>query len=184
MNHYIDILIKPDEEMRENVLLNKVYAKFHKALFTLQANELAVSFPQYKIILGQLLRIHGTESKLAELQASHWLGGLSGYCDISAIQVVPENVLYRTISRKQANMTEAKLRRLLTRESITQDEIKGYKTKMFAQGLDNPYLELESTSNGHKHRRYIAFGELVKSNIEGKFDSFGLSKTATIPWFE
>ena len=184
MNHYIDILIKPDEERRENVLLNKVYAKFHKALFTLQANELAVSFPQYKIILGKLLRIHGTENKLTELQASHWLGGLSNYCDVSTIQAIPKEVLYRTISRKQSNMTEAKLRRLIKRGSISPDEVKGYKAKMFQQGLDNPYLELDSSSNGHKHRRYIAFGELVKSNIEGKFDSFGLSKTATIPWFE
>ncbi|MCK5355966.1 MAG: type I-F CRISPR-associated endoribonuclease Cas6/Csy4, partial [Methyloprofundus sp.] len=96
MNHYIDILIKPDEEMRENVLLNKVYAKFHKALFTLQASDIAVSFPQYKIILGKKLRIHGTESKLTALQASEWLGGLSGYCDISVIQAIPEDVLYRT----------------------------------------------------------------------------------------
>ncbi|NOQ13423.1 MAG: type I-F CRISPR-associated endoribonuclease Cas6/Csy4 [Methyloprofundus sp.] len=183
MNHYIDILIKPDEEMRENLLLNKVYAKFHKALFILQANDLAVSFPQYKIILGKKLRIHGTESKLAELQASEWLGGLSGYCDVSAIQAVPDEVLYRTISRKQPNMSVAKLRRLQGRDSIKQAEIKGYQAKMFEQGLDNPYLELESTSNGHKHRRYLVFGKLSKESSAGKFDFFGLSKTASIPWF-
>jgi len=80
-------------------------------------------------------------------------------------------------------MTEAKLRRLIKRGSITQDEIKGYKAKMFQQGLDNPYLELESTSNGHKHRRYLVFGEPSKSAALGKFDFFGLSKIATIPWF-
>ena len=183
MNHYIDILIKPDEEMRENLLLNKVYAKFHKALFTLQSSELAVSFPQYKVILGKKLRIHGTESKLAELQATDWLGGLKGYCDVSAIQVIPEEVLYRTISRKQPNMSVAKLRRLLLRDSIQQANIKAYKAKMFEQGLDNPYLELESTSNGHKHRRYLAFGKLTKEKNLGEFDFFGLSKTASIPWF-
>jgi len=32
MNHHIDIKINPDAEMRENVLLNKVYTKFHKRL--------------------------------------------------------------------------------------------------------------------------------------------------------
>ncbi len=163
MKHYIDILIKPDEEMRENVLLNKVYAKFHKALFTLQSKEIAISFPQYKVILGKTLRIHGTESKLTELQATNWLGGLAGYCKVSIIKTIPDEVVYRTISRKQSNMTEAKLRRLIKRGSISQDEIKGYKAKMFQQGLDNPYLELESTSTGHKHRRYLDFGELVQS---------------------
>ena len=183
MKHYIDILIKPDTEMRKNVLLNTVYAKFHKALFTLQSKDIAVSFPQYKVILGKILRIHGTESKLTELQATNWLGGLAGYCKVSAIQTIPNEVVYRTISRKQSNMTEAKLRRLIKRGSITQDEIKGYKAKMFQQGLDNPYLELESTSTGHKHRRYLVFGETNKSITVGEFDFFGLSKTASVPWF-
>ncbi|GFO72460.1 CRISPR-associated endonuclease Csy4 [Bathymodiolus japonicus methanotrophic gill symbiont] len=178
MNHYIDILIKPDAEMRKNVLLNKVYTKLQKALFTLNSTGIGVSFPQYKVMLGNRLRIHGIEEKLTELQATDWLGGSAGYCDVSPIQAIPNEVVYRTISRKQSNMTEAKLRRLIKRDSISLDEIKGYKAKMFQKWLDNPYLELDSLSNGHKHRRYIAFGEPVKSNSEGKFDFFGLSKTA------
>ncbi len=183
MNHYIDVLIKPDDEMRKNVLLNKVYTKLHKALFTLKATDIGISFPKYNVILGNVIRIHGTETKLAELQATNWLGGLSGYCDVSAIQAIPNDVSHRTISRKQSNMTEAKLRRLIKRGSITQDEIKGYKAKMFQQGLDNPFLELESTSNGHKHRRYLVFGEPSESMTLGEFDFFGLSKMASIPWF-
>ena len=54
---------------------------------------------------------------------------------------------------------------------------------MFASGLDDPYLELESFSNGHKHRRYICFGEFLNKPLSGEFDTFGLSKTATVPWF-
>lgn len=54
---------------------------------------------------------------------------------------------------------------------------------MFSQGLDAPYLELQSASNGHRHRRYIEFGELLDAPVRGEFDSFGLSKTATVPWF-
>jgi len=50
-------------------------------------------------------------------------------------------------------------------------------------GIDNPYLELESASNDNKHRRYISFGELSDTPISGEFDTFGLSKTATVPWF-
>jgi len=183
MNHYIDIIIKPDEEMRENVLLNKVYTKLHKALCTLNSTELGISFPQYKVILGNTLRIHGMETKLAELQATNWLGGLAGYCDVSSIQGIPSKVVYRTISRKQSNMTEAKLRRLIKRGSIPQEKTKEYKAKMFKQGMDNPYIELQSTSNGHKHRRYLVFGELSKTITSGEFDFFGLSKIASIPWF-
>ncbi len=130
-----------------------------------------------------MIRIHGKKIKLSELQSSDWLGSLKGYCTISSIQAIPADVTYRNIYRIQASMTEAKLRRLIKRGSISEDEIKGYKARMFQQGLDNPYLELQSTSNGHKHRRYLQFGELLDTPVEGNFDSFGLSKTATIPWF-
>ena len=183
MDYYIDIHIKPDVEMRENVLLNKVYAKFHKTLFLLKSTDIGVSFPKYHVKLGDVLRIHGAEAKLIKLQNTNWLGGLAGYCDITQIQVKPGNVKYRTVSRKQANMTQAKLKRLIKRDSISPENIKQYKAKMFQRGLDNPYLELQSSSNENIHRRYIAFGELVDQAIPGQFDLFGLSKNATIPWF-
>lgn len=183
MNFYLDIKIKPDAEMRENVLLNKTYTKLHKALFTLKSTEIGVGFPCYKVMLGDVIRLHGTEAKLTELQSSDWLGGLKGYCTISLIQAIPADVSYRNISRIQSNMTEAKLRRLIKRGSISEEETKSYKAKMFQKGLDNPYFELESGSNGHKHRRYIQFGELLSEPVNGEFDQFGLSKTATVPWF-
>ena len=183
MDHYIDIQIKPDAEMRENVLLNKVYTKLHKALYSVKSTNIGISFPKYKVLLGDVIRIHGATANLLNLQESNWLGGLSGYCEITDIQAVPDNTQYRTVSRKQSNMTAAKLRRLIKRGSISAEEAKQYKAKMFTKGLDNPYLELESSSNGHKHRRYIKFGELVDKPVFGDFDQFGLSKVATVPWF-
>ena len=183
MDSYIDITIKPDEEMRENVLLNKVYTKLHKILSEQKLTDVGVSFPRFKVLLGNVIRLHGVEARLLELEAMNWRGGLSGYCDVSAAQKVPEGTAYRTISRKQSNMTEAKLRRLIKRGSISPEAAKAYKAKMFKKGLDNPYLELESTSNGHKYRRYIQFGELRSKPVEGGFDQFGLSKTSTVPWY-
>ena len=183
MNYYVNILIKADAEMRENLLLNKVYSKLHKALSGLKSTDIGVSFPQYKIILGGVLRLHGGEAKLSDLQETEWLGGLKGYCNVSSIEPVPSGAHYRTVFRKQSNMTEAKLRRLIKRGSISDSGLKVYRAKMFAQGLDNPYLELESSSNGHKHRRYIQFGDLSVEPVEGLFDQFGLSKTGTVPWF-
>ncbi len=184
MNHYINIQIKPDAEMRENLLLNRVYTKLHKALHTLKATDIGISFPNYKVKLGDVIRLHGGEARLTELQATNWLGGLMGYCDVSEIQPIPENVKYRTISRIQSNMTASKLRRLIKRGSIAAEQANQYKAKMFSQGLDNPYLELESSSNGNKHRRYLEFGKLSDTAVVGQFDQFGLSKIATVPWFD
>lgn len=183
MNYYIDITLQPDAEMRENVLLNKVYTKFHKALCDEKTTNIGVSFPEYKILLGRVIRIHSALATLTKFQSVNWLGGLSGYCKEDDILPIPEQVQYRVISRKQSTMTNAKLNRLIKRKTISAEEIKTYKAKMFTKGLDNPYFELESGSSGHLHRRYILFGDLLPNAIDGDFDQFGLSKTATIPWF-
>lgn len=183
MNYYIDIEIQPDEEMRENVLLNKVYSKLHKALFDINATNIGVSFPEYKIMLGKVIRLHGSSDALAKLQTVNWLGGLIGYCKVTNALSIPNDCKYRVISRKRTTMSQSKLNRLIKRNSITELEIKQYKAKMFAQGLSNPYMELVSNSNGHKYRNYINFGELLEQPVNGAFDQFGLSKGATIPWF-
>jgi CRISPR-associated endonuclease Csy4 len=183
MNWYLDIKLLADEDIPIYFIRNKTYTKLHKALFTMKATDIGVSFPKYHLKLGNVVRVHGSRDRLMALQAMNWLGGLIGYCDVSDIKPVPEQVKFRTVSRKQSNMTESKSRRLIKRGTLSQEEVKGYKAKMFAQGLDNPYLEMESGSNGHKHRRYIQFGELLDTPVSGKFDQFGLSKDATVPWF-
>ncbi len=183
MDYYFDIKIMPDEEVPIYFIRNKIFSKLHKVLCILKSTEIGVSFPHFKVRLGDVIRIHGSETRLTELQSTNWLDGLASYCTISSVQAIPEDVTHRIISRKQANMSEAKLRRLIKRGSISEDKVKGYKAKMFQQGFDNPYLELESASNGHKHRRYLVIGEPSESISLGEFDFFGLSKTASIPWF-
>ncbi|SFV51919.1 CRISPR-associated protein, Csy4 family [hydrothermal vent metagenome] len=193
MNYYLDIKIKPDAEMRENVLLNKVYTKLHKAIFDLNANDIGVSFPSVKVKLGDVVRIHSTQNKLNELQNLNWLGGLSGYCKVSDILPVPDKVDgFQTISRIRQNMSLARMRKKITHQQNkgyikTDDDIKTYekyyKEKMFKTGLDNPYLELQSTSTGSKYRLYIQFGDVQQQAVAGEFNRFGLSETATIPIF-
>lgn len=204
MSHYIDIKILPDAEINANFLLNKVYTKLHKALFDIKSDAIGVSFPECRVlsleeprnikpaesfskprkILGKTFRLHGTQQALEQLQAQNWLARLADYCKVSDLCEVPTDIQgYRTVSRIQTTMSQSKLKRLLKRGSITEKEAKGYKAKMFTKGLDDAYVELESASNGHKHRRYIAFSALQPSPAAGVFDTFGLSKTATIPWF-
>ena len=183
MDFYIDLQLKPDAGMPVNRLLNAMYSKFHKALCDLKSENIGVSFPAYKVLLGNKLRIHGSSANLATLQQLNWIGGLVSHCDVSQVLVVPKDHLHRSVGRKQTTMSQSKLCRLLKRGSITEQEVNQYKAKMFTKGLDNPYLELISGSSGHKHRRYIEFGKLQGQPVIGNFDQFGLSKSATIPWF-
>jgi len=183
MTHYIDIELLPKKEMRENYLLNQLYTAFHKRLYDLKSKSIGVSFPRYRLKLGTLLRVHGSLEDLEKLQEKEWLGEYKIYTKVSSIKKIPQEVSYRTVYRVQQNMTEAKLRRLIKRGTISQEDVKKYKVKMLQGGLENPYVELKSASNGQFHRRFLEFGELKEKSSSGEFDFFGLSKDATIPWF-
>jgi len=184
MKHYIDITLLSDPEFPATVLMNSLYTKLHKALCDLKSTSIGISYPNHQLTLGSLLRLHGSANDLEELQQLNWIGGMSGYCKISQITLVPAGTKFRTVSRKQRTMSQSKLNRLLKRGSITDEEAKAYKAKMFTNGLDDPYVELVSGSNGQRHRRYIEFGPLLDEPVVGEFDQFGLSKTATVPWFD
>jgi len=183
MNHYFNIILLSDSEMSLGVLMNVLCAKLHKVFFDLNMTSIGVSFPKCDKTLGNLLRLHGSESELKKLHDPQWLGGMNGYCKFGEISTVPLSVKYRTISRKQSAMSPAKMRRLQKRGSISEKDLKGYKVKMLSKGMSDPYLDFVSQSNGHRYRRYIQFGELLDAPVQGQFDQFGLSKSATIPWF-
>lgn len=183
MDSYIDVRLTPDAEMREAELSSKVFTKFHKALATLGTNQIGISFPLVNYKLGQLFRIHSERDLLSELQSLNWLGPLSGYCQISEITPIPQQVKYRAVSAKRSNLSNSKLRRLVARGSIDKDGEKRYKIKMLSQGFDNPYLDLFSSSTGQVHRKFFEFSEIKHEAVQGAFDSYGLSKGATVPWF-
>ena len=119
MDSYLDITLIPDAELPSTVIMNAVYAKFHKALCDLHATNIAISFPHYQTTLGNLLRLHGTTEALDKLQRINWIGPMGSYCQIGKIQKIPSEVSFRIVSRKQSTMSPAKLRRLIKRGSIS-----------------------------------------------------------------
>ncbi len=193
MNYYINLTIQPDAETYKNMLFNKVYAKLHKAIYDIKASDIGVSFPEAKRLFGCVIRIHSGQVRLQEMQNLNWLENLSSYCKISAILPIPDKIKgYRTFSRTRQTMTNAKLKKrvvyqksrgILSTDASVKEYIKQYKAKMFQTGLDNPYLELQSTSTKSSYRLYIVFGEVQKYSIDGEFNRFGLSKVATVPIF-
>lgn len=184
MNFYLDLIIQADEEVPIYFIRNKAYNKLHKALYDIESNDIGVSFPNANKKLGDIIRLHSTQQSLESLQKSHWLGGLSGYFKISPILPIPNKIQgYKNISRICQNMTNSKLNRLIKRGSISNNHIDSYKLKMLKNSLDAPYLELQSNSTNKKYRVYLEFTGLQKILTKGEFNYFGLSKTATVPWF-
>ncbi len=192
MNYYQELKIQPDKEFNLPTLRNKIYQKFHKAIWDLKSKNIGVSFPKEGDKLGDIIRIHSDQSDLEKLQNLHWLGGLSGYCKVSGITAVPNEIKgYQVISRIRQSMDEKKLKQRVAYqqnngELKTDKEVQAYKNqyrkKMLATSLDNPYLELNS-SKGGLYRIYLHFGKMQDNPIIGEFNNFGLSKTASVPIF-
>ncbi|NAW78925.1 type I-F CRISPR-associated endoribonuclease Cas6/Csy4 [Vibrio sp. V33_P6A3T137] len=42
---------------------------------------------------------------------------------------------------------------------------------------------MASGSTGQTYRNFFEFGEMQPLRVPGKFDSYGLSHTTTVPWF-
>ena len=191
MNHYIEIQTQPDAEFPATILMNALFNKLHKALWNLKADDIGVSFPEYDKTLGKKLRLHGTEHRLSQLNQIDWVGKMKDYCQKSDILPVPTSVKYRTVSRQQDTRSAAKLKRLLKRQEsgkrcnrpeLNEENIMDYSAKRLSNTQDKPFLTLRS-SNGQSYRRSLVLGELQDQPVAGTFNQFGLSKTATIPWF-
>jgi CRISPR-associated endonuclease Csy4 len=184
MDFYLEISIKK-ETSDSNRVLSELVSALHKTLFDIQASDVGISFPECdQHTLGKKLRLHGTQSRLLQFQRGDWIGDyVSVDVEIKDVMPVPVDTLHRCFFRKQPTKSKAKLRRALKRGYFNPDHAQHYRQKMMNQGFNSGFLMLKSSSNGQIHRRYVVMGELEKVAVSGEFDAFGLSRTATVPWF-
>jgi len=49
--------------------------------------------------------------------------------------------------------------------------------------LKEPFIRLKSTSTNQRYLLFIQQGKVVEEPITGDFNTYGLSKNATVPWF-
>ncbi len=79
--------------------------------------------------------------------------------------------------------TAITLEGLNTLRRLTEDQAQ----QRIAQGKDRrshlPFLHLKSLSTGQCFRLFIRHSELQTMPVSGLFSSYGLSDTATVPWF-
>ena len=184
MNYYIDIKVLPDQEFTPSLLMNALFAKFHRTLVEAGHGEIGVSFPQEQKTLGDKLRLHGSLSALQRLMDINWLKGLTDYTSVTAITPVPDNCQYRVVKRIQAKSSVERLyRRSVKKGWLTGEEADTRMNAGKEQHLKHPFVQLKSHSSGQAFRLFIQQGKLLKSPQAGKFSDYGLSGDATIPWF-
>lgn len=184
MGHYIEICLLPDTEFSPSLLMNALFAKFHRALVETGHGEIGVSFPQAQKTLGDTIRLHGSKNALQRIMAIGWLKGLTDYTHVTAITAVPDNCKYRVVKRVQAKSSvERMYRRSVNKGWLTAEEAEARINAGKEQQLKLPFIQLKSHSSGQSFRLFIQQGKFLDAQVVGGFSAYGLSDVATIPWF-
>jgi CRISPR-associated endonuclease Csy4 len=191
MQHYLDITLLPDAEINLGFIRQKVYSQLHLALADQQTEEgcsrIGVSFPEYGenvFSLGRKLRLFSkTSEQLKQLNLAKWLNRLTDYTHCTSIKEVPQVERYARFKRVQFDSNIERLaRRRVKRKGESLEEALMHYSGFKEQQSKLPFVNMQSLSKGGRFRLFIEL-ETVEQENEGLFNCYGLSKTATVPWF-
>lgn len=187
MDHHVDIDLRPDPEIAAHQLMSALYAKLHRALVRLNSISIGVSFPERNDAaphLGKRLRLHGSQEALAELMGNDWLTGMRDHVLVAPPSRVPEAVAHCAVRRVQAKSNPERLRRRqMRRHNISAEEAQQRVPDEAAKMLGLPFVQVGSSSTGQSFRLFIAHLPVKEPVAGGVFGAYGLSQTATVPWF-
>ena len=187
MDHHLDIVLRPDPEFPAHQLMSALYAKLHRALVKLGATCIGVSFPDVDTrapTLGGRLRLHGQLDDLVRLMQLDWLTGMRDHASVGTPSPVPADAPHRHLRRVQAKSSPARLRRrLMRRHDIDEATATQRIPDEAAELLQLPFIQLASASTGQTFRLFIVHGPIVDEAQVGPINAYGLSQTATVPWF-
>ena len=185
--HYIDITLLPDPEFSQAHLLGALMTKLHRVLVQLQADDIGISFPRYSLrprTLGDLLRLHGSPAALQQLMAQPWLQGMRDHVRVTTLASVPPDAPHRAMRRRQFKTNVERLRRRrMKRKGETAEQAEAAIPDSVGRNPGLPYAQLRSASTGQPFCLFIEQGQEQPNATPGLFNSYGLSKTATVPWF-
>jgi CRISPR-associated endonuclease Csy4 len=184
MDSYLNLSLLPDPEFPPTLLLNALFAKLHRALVN-QGGGIGVSFPKHGDQgLGGILRLHGSAAALEALNATQWLAGMRDHIGLGTLQAIPASAKHRVVRRVQAKSNPERLRRrMMARKGVDADAARLAIPDSAAETLKLPYLTLKSQSTGQQFRLFVEHLPVQDRAKEGQFSAYGLSQTATVPWF-
>ncbi|OCA54160.1 type I-F CRISPR-associated endoribonuclease Cas6/Csy4 [Photorhabdus namnaonensis] len=184
MDYYFEIRVLPDPEFSQQRLLEALFAKLHRALGQVGNGRIGVSFPCARKTLGDTLRIHGSSEALNDLQSLSWLKGLRDYTEVIDIQPIPQETKYRCVSRVQVKSNVDRIRRRSIKKGwLTEEQALQRISISKEQRTHLPFLYLKSLSSGQSFPLFVEQGTIQNKPTSGVFSSYGLSSSATIPWF-
>jgi len=185
MDAFSDLSLRPDPEFPEPQLMNALYAKLHRALAANHSDAIAVCFPRFAgFKLGGVLRLIGPSAALEKLMGGAWLQGMRDHLQISAVQALPTQLQHRKWQRIQCKSSPERVRRRqMKRHGISEAQARERVPDSAAEMLKAPFLQIASSSTGQRFRLFLKVGALQAQPETGSFNAYGLSQTATVPWF-
>ncbi len=187
LSHYIEFRLRPDPEIAATHLLAAVYTRLHRTLAIQGTTNIAVTFPDYsaeRYTLGQRLRLHSSEAALENWEIGNWLGSLRDHVSASKILLVPADAQHRTLRRVQVKSNPERLRRrLMKRHQLSEEQAQARIPDSVARTTHLPFLQLASSSTAQQFKLFLALGAAQDEAQVGCFNKYGLSNTATVPWF-
>lgn len=192
-DHYRDVRLQPDPELGAQMLMDALFNKLHRALVELGPGDIGISFPDYSLsprTLGARLRIHGSRKALEALQEARWLGALHDYVIVTPVAPVPAATEHCIVRRQQAKTNAERIRRRWARRhGKTLEEARREIPDSAARRVRLPSVVLRSRSTadgqpgGRRFHLFVHQSKPVQSPRNGQFNAYGLSTTATVPWF-
>lgn len=188
MDHYLEFTILPDAEIAGEQILEILFGKLHLALVERGKGDVGVSFPDIDLKtcrIGARLRLHGTQNTLEALLADGWITRFRDYATISQVLPVPAQARHRSIFRVQekGSNPERLRRRAMKRHGLSEAEARKKIPDTARKHLHLPSLQMRSHSSGQSFKLFFDLGATKDRPSEGDFNTYGLSRVATVPWF-
>lgn len=197
MLYYLEITLLEQEEIPLYLIWSKVYTQLHLAFVEQKDAEekiiYGVSFPKYRLIqqkklgyLGDKMRIFADSVEaLEQLNLNHWLERLQDYVHVLSARKVPEDKIngYATYFKVNPKLTiEQRILHQAERRGISIAEAQEHYTALDLSETFEPYINMKSQTNDMNFRLIIGKKRADEENT-GKFGSYGLSRTSTVPEF-
>ena len=187
MDHYIDLRLLPDPEFPTHELLSALYAKLHRELVKQKSKSIGVSFPGYREkppTLGDTLRLIAIRYELEKFMEQPWIGSMSSHLAIGSITPVPEGAKHRSLRRVQAKSSPERLRRRQQRRhGLSESDLRQRIPDNLVERLRLPHVRLRSRSTGQVFPLFFRLSLESEEIRGGEFNTYGISHSATIPWF-
>ena len=188
MDSYFELKAIPDAELLQSAVVAQLMQTVHGLLPAFEG-DVGLSFPGYgqARTLGGILRFHGGRQQLEQL--SHQLcqnPTINSYALVTEVNAVPDRINGHAIFQRLHVKGESRIKRWRkhNQENGTWTaEREQAVTAKYRENIICPHVALKSHSTGQSRFLLFIQRRVSGEEVEGKLNAYGLSKTATVPWF-